>query len=155
MRQLLVILVLAFSFADVQAQGSAVGSASLKVASHARSAALGESDIAERGRLGSFNMNPASLVGVDGIEVLLSHAQWIQDVRSEHLSTKLPFSFGTVDFIQTPPEIADMTTDADENALYLVSRAANRVLMFDRIRKRPVGEVDVGEAPSSITVMKN
>ena len=96
MRQLLVILVLAFSFADVQAQGSAVGSASLKVAPHARSAALGESDIAERGRLHSFSMNPASLAGADGIEVLLSHAQWIQDVQSEHLSTRLPFSFGTV-----------------------------------------------------------
>jgi YVTN family beta-propeller protein len=64
-----------------------------------------------------------------------------------------PFSFGPVDFIQAPPEIADMTTDPDENALYLVSRAANRILMFDRIRKRLVGEVDVGDGPSSIVVM--
>ena len=92
----LVILLLAFSFADVQAQGSAVGSASLKLTSHARSAALGESDIAERGRFHSFNINPASLAGGDGIEVLLSHNQWIQDVQSEHLSTRLPFSLGTV-----------------------------------------------------------
>lgn len=63
-----------------------------------------------------------------------------------------PFSFGTVDFIPAPGEIADMATDADENALYLLSRAANRVLVVDRIRKRLVGEIDVGQAPSSITV---
>jgi YVTN family beta-propeller protein len=64
-----------------------------------------------------------------------------------------PFSFGTVDFVQAPPDVADMATDADENALYLLSRSTNRVLMFDRIRKRPVGEVDVGEAPVSISLM--
>ncbi|MEX0736147.1 MAG: PorV/PorQ family protein [Bacteroidota bacterium] len=96
MKPILVILLVAFSIASVHAQGSAVGASSLKITSHARSASLGESDVAELGRLYAFNMNPASLAGPDGIEVQLSHAQWIQDVQSEHLSTRLPFSFGTL-----------------------------------------------------------
>ena len=64
-----------------------------------------------------------------------------------------PFSFGPVDFLDTHGPIADMATDGDENNLYLVSDEASRVVVFQRIRKRIVGELDVGAGPSRIAVM--
>jgi YVTN family beta-propeller protein len=64
-----------------------------------------------------------------------------------------PFSFGPLDIIDTRAGVVHMVTDADENAVYLVSPAARRVFVFDRIRKRLAGQVDVGEAPGRVTVM--
>jgi YVTN family beta-propeller protein len=64
-----------------------------------------------------------------------------------------PFSFAMVDVMSVGASIARMTTDADENALYLVASDTNRVLVSHRIRKRVVGELDVGDAPSWISVM--
>lgn len=64
-----------------------------------------------------------------------------------------PFSFVAVDFIDAGGAIASMTTDADENTLYLVSPASNRVLVSHRIRKRLIGELDAGDGPSWISVM--
>ncbi len=64
-----------------------------------------------------------------------------------------PLSFGAVDFLDSGASIAAMATDGDENALYLVSPGTNRVLVSDRIRKRLVGELDVGDGPSWISVM--
>src|SRR3990170_8449016 len=64
-----------------------------------------------------------------------------------------PFSFAAVDFIDTGAGIVQMATDGEENTVYLVSPDLGRVLVFDRIRKRTVGELDVGEGASWIGVM--
>ncbi len=64
-----------------------------------------------------------------------------------------PFSFMAVDVVDTGMDTVTMAVDGQENALYLVSSGSNRVLVFDRIRKRMVGELDVGDGPNWISVM--
>lgn len=64
-----------------------------------------------------------------------------------------PMSFVPVDFVDSRGAVNHMTTDADQNALYLVSAARDRVFVFDRIRKRALGELDVGQRPAWISVM--
>jgi YVTN family beta-propeller protein len=64
-----------------------------------------------------------------------------------------PFSFMAMDVVDTGMDTVTMAVDGQENALYLVSSGGNRVLVFDRIRKRMVGELDVGDGPSWISVM--
>lgn len=64
-----------------------------------------------------------------------------------------PFSFAPVDFLQTAGEVAHIATDGEDNTLYLVEFDANRVLVSERIRKRPVGALDVGDGPAWISVM--
>jgi YVTN family beta-propeller protein len=64
-----------------------------------------------------------------------------------------PLSFAPVDFIDTGSGIAFLATDAEDNTLYLVSAAQGRVLVTDRIRKRVIGEFDVGTSPSWVSIM--
>jgi YVTN family beta-propeller protein len=64
-----------------------------------------------------------------------------------------PFSFAQVDLVEAGAGIVDMATDRDENALYLVSSSPGRLLVFDRISKRAVGELDVGDHPAWVSVM--
>lgn len=64
-----------------------------------------------------------------------------------------PFSFAAVALVGTGTGIAHMTTDRDDNQLYLVSPGTGRLLVFDRISKRTVGELDVGHHPAWINVM--
>lgn len=104
-RFVFLILGIALPTALAWAQGTSAGSSTLKIASHARTASLGESDMAGTGRFSSFSLNPASLGTAEGIEVQLSHTQWIQDVRSEQLSTRLPFSFGTIGLLLSSSSI--------------------------------------------------
>ena len=64
-----------------------------------------------------------------------------------------PFSLAVVGFLDTGPGAADMTTDADENALYVATEETNRVVVFHRIRRNPIGDVDVGSHPTWVNVM--
>jgi YVTN family beta-propeller protein len=64
-----------------------------------------------------------------------------------------PLSFAPVDFIDTGTGIAHIATDAEDNTVYLVGSSSRRVLVTDRIRKRIIGEMDVGDGPSWISVM--
>jgi len=64
-----------------------------------------------------------------------------------------PFSFAPVDFVATGAGVIDMATDREANTLYLVVPDTNRVLVVDRISKRTVGELDVGNGPTWITLM--
>jgi YVTN family beta-propeller protein len=64
-----------------------------------------------------------------------------------------PFSFVPVNFVATDAGVVHMATDGEANTLYLVMPDANRVLVVDRISKRTVGELDVGEGPTWITLM--
>ena len=64
-----------------------------------------------------------------------------------------PFALVAVDFLDTGTGIAFMATDGEENTLYLVSPAANRVLVSPRIRRRIAGALDVGDGPAWVSVM--
>lgn len=64
-----------------------------------------------------------------------------------------PFSLAPIGFLDSGAGIVHMVTEREENALYLASLDTNRVLAFHRIRRRIVGEVDVGDGPSWISVM--
>ena len=64
-----------------------------------------------------------------------------------------PFSFAPVDLIATGGGVAHMATDSEANTLYLVIPDANRVLVIDRISKRTMGELDVGDGPAWISLM--
>jgi hypothetical protein len=58
-----------------------------------------------------------------------------------------------VDFVQTTGEVVHIATDVEDNTLYLVESGPNRVLVSERIRKRTVGQLDVGEGPAWVSVM--
>jgi len=62
-------------------------------------------------------------------------------------------SFAVIDAVADSGGTVNMTTDVEDNTLYLVDQAANRVLVVERIRKRRVGELDVGDGPVWISVM--
>lgn len=64
-----------------------------------------------------------------------------------------PLSFAAVDFVDTGSGVAHMAMDGEENTLYLVSPDTNRVLVSHRIRKRVVGEIEVGDGPSWVSVV--
>jgi YVTN family beta-propeller protein len=64
-----------------------------------------------------------------------------------------PFSFAVVGFVNTGTSIVSMATDSDENNLYLVSAGKNSLLVSNRISKRIVGEIDVGDSPYWVVVM--
>lgn len=68
----------------------------MKLPASARLAALGESLVAEPGDLGAVMTNPANLLRSENLAILLTHNEWIQDLRSEHISFGQPFSFGTL-----------------------------------------------------------
>jgi len=87
---------LMFVFSLAGAQGSSVGSSQLKIPLAARSAALGESTIADPGQLSSWLVNPANLLSAFPFAVALTHAQWMQDIQSEFLAARIPFASGTL-----------------------------------------------------------
>jgi hypothetical protein len=58
-----------------------------------------------------------------------------------------------VDLVATGGGVAHMATDGEANTLYLVIPDANRVLVIDRISKRTVGELDVGDGPAWVSLM--
>jgi hypothetical protein len=78
------------------AQGSSVGSSFLKLPANSRVAATGEAFVADSGGLSTSLLNPASLAPSKESEVLLSHAQWIQDVQVEFIGASVPLSFGVM-----------------------------------------------------------
>jgi hypothetical protein len=78
------------------AQGSSPGVVQYKLPATARTAAVGESFIADAGHLGSVGLNPANLFRLERGAILLTHAEWIQDLRSDYVTFASPVSFGTV-----------------------------------------------------------
>jgi YVTN family beta-propeller protein len=64
-----------------------------------------------------------------------------------------PLSLVAIDFLDTGSGIAYITTDAEENQLYLASPEKNRLLVSSRVRRRIAGVVDVGDGPAWISVM--
>lgn len=80
------------------AQGASVGSSHLLIPNDARIAALAQSTVADPLHFSSSFLNPAILATSPSPEILLSHTQWVQDVRVEFLGASAPFSFGKVGF---------------------------------------------------------
>lgn len=80
----------------VFAQGSSVGVSYLRLPLTARSASMGESLVAEPGSLSAASFNPANLYRAREGEIILSHIEWIQDVRTEYFALGYPLSAGTV-----------------------------------------------------------
>jgi YVTN family beta-propeller protein len=64
-----------------------------------------------------------------------------------------PLSFAVIDTVGDSGGTVNMTTDVEDNTLYLVIESLNRVRVHERIRKRRVGELDVGDGPTWISVM--
>lgn len=78
------------------AQGTSPGLSYLLLPVHARTGALGGAVVASQGEFSSSLANPASLHTQGGPELMLSHSEWIQDVRSEFIGTRIPVSIGTL-----------------------------------------------------------
>lgn len=80
------------------AQGSSVGSSYLLIPTDARVAALAQATVADPLHFSSSFLNPAILATSRSPEILISHTQWVQDVRVEFLGVSAPFSFGKLGF---------------------------------------------------------
>jgi len=78
------------------AQGTSTSSSQLKIPLDARSAALSEANVADAGQVSSWLLNPSNLYTRGSLTVALTHAQWIQDIRSEFLAAQIPMSLGTI-----------------------------------------------------------
>ena len=62
-------------------------------------------------------------------------------------------SFAVIDTVADSAGTVNMTADVEDNTLYLVDQEGHRVHVVERIRKRRVGELDVGDGPTWISVM--
>jgi len=91
----LIAALLPILFSSAQAQGSSVSSSQLKIPLTARSAALGESTVSDPGQFSSWFINPASLYSAAPLAVELTHSQWMQDIQTEFLATRIPLGGGT------------------------------------------------------------
>jgi YVTN family beta-propeller protein len=58
-----------------------------------------------------------------------------------------PFSFTPIDSVRTNGRVVFMTIDAETNELYLLNSNQNSLMAVNFISKRPLGQIDVGEAP--------
>jgi hypothetical protein len=76
----------------LSAQGSSAGISHLNIPALPRPAAMGQALVADPGSLTSSVTNPANLLNPGSTEIVLSHSSWIQDVRSEFLSARIPVS---------------------------------------------------------------
>ncbi|MGD0589972.1 MAG: PorV/PorQ family protein [Bacteroidota bacterium] len=79
----------------VLSQGTSQGVASLKLPTTPFIGATGESFIADPTSLQSVLINPANIASRESYGVIFSHTEWIQDVRTEFLSTAVPFRYGS------------------------------------------------------------
>lgn len=73
-------------------QGSSSGVSHLNIPGLPRPAAMGQALVADPGELSSAATNPANLLKAESAEIVLSHSEWIQDVRSEFLTARIPVS---------------------------------------------------------------
>jgi hypothetical protein len=94
------IIFLIFSSSLIIAQGSAKdGLSFLKFGFGARNIAMGDIGVVLSNDVTALNYNPALLSEYKSPEIIFTHNEWIQDVRSELLGTSfslfdIPFAFG-------------------------------------------------------------
>jgi hypothetical protein len=85
----------------VFSQGISRGAASLKLPLTPFVGATGESFIADPISLQSIRVNPANIASSDAYNVIFSHTEFIQDIRTDFLSLSAPFRYGTLAFSVT------------------------------------------------------
>jgi hypothetical protein len=90
------------------AQGSSVGGSYLKFPASARLAALGEAVIADPSVLSSGGINPANIFSTSAGSLLISNAQWIQNITQQNLAFSLPLAQGTAAFGVTRSSVPDV-----------------------------------------------
>ena len=90
-----IILLLLFFPSLLLSQGTSKGDVSLKFPTTPFVAATGESFVADPTALQSILINPANIASLETYEVLFSHTEWIQDIRTEYLSIAAPSSIGS------------------------------------------------------------
>ena len=76
---------------DIYSKAGSKGLSFLKIGLGARAGALGESYVAVANDATSALWNPAGLCDVEGKDVLFSHNQWFEDIRSEYVGTAMRF----------------------------------------------------------------
>lgn len=105
MKKISYVLTILVEVTIVYGQGSSTGSSYLLLPYHARPAALAQAVVADAGTFSSIFINPAAIGMGNATELLLSHTEWIQDVRMETLGTRLPFDFGTLGLAVTTSSV--------------------------------------------------
>lgn len=95
-RKALLAALFLLSCSPARSQGSSVGSSHLKLPLTARTAALGESTVADPEQFSSWFINPASLQSAAPLAVTLTHSQWMQEIQTEFIGVRIPFSGGTI-----------------------------------------------------------
>ena len=83
-------------FSSAKAQGSSASSSQLKIPLTARSAALGESTVADPEQFSSWFINPASLSCTAPLAIELTHSLWMRDIQTEYLAARIPVAKGTL-----------------------------------------------------------
>ncbi len=76
---------------DIYSKAGTRGLSFLKIGLGARAGAMGESYVAVANDATSVLWNPAGLCDVQGKDVLFSHNQWFEDIRSEYVGTAMRF----------------------------------------------------------------
>jgi hypothetical protein len=94
MKHKIIFLVLLFP-SLLLSQGTSRGDVSLKFPTTPFVAATGESFVADPTALQSILINPANIASLETYGILLSHTEWIQDIRMECLSIAAPLSIGS------------------------------------------------------------
>ena len=89
-------------------QGSSRGFASLKFPLNAFDAATSEAFVADPTALQSVRLNPANIASRESYDIVFSHMQWIQDIRTENLSLAAPLIFGSLSFSLANTSVDDI-----------------------------------------------
>jgi hypothetical protein len=76
-------------------QGSSSGDAFFKFPTTPFVGATNESFVVDPASLQSILINPANISSLESYEVLFSHTEWIQDIRTEYLSFAAPSDIGS------------------------------------------------------------
>ncbi|MBN1326787.1 MAG: UPF0164 family protein, partial [Candidatus Cloacimonetes bacterium] len=93
---LVIILIPNLLSAKIFAKAGTAGLQFLKLGIDARAIGMGEAYTAVTDDISSVYWNPAGLALKPYTQVLLSHTEWVADIRYEYAAMSVPFSFGTI-----------------------------------------------------------
>ncbi|MBN2461781.1 MAG: PorV/PorQ family protein, partial [Candidatus Cloacimonetes bacterium] len=82
--------------ADIFAKSGTAGLQFLKIGIDARAIGMGEAYTAVTDDISSIYWNPAGLALKPQSQLLLSHTEWLADIKYEYAAFSVPFSFGTM-----------------------------------------------------------
>ena len=93
---LVIILIPGLVSADIFAKSGTAGLQFLKIGIDARAIGMGEAYTAVSDDISSTYWNPAGLALKQQPQLLLTHTEWLADIRYEYVAFSKPFSFGTL-----------------------------------------------------------